>query len=168
MLFCPDKREPDIGIPQEREAMIVYSSVDVKQLVAEGRQYRWERPKKCGVCHHCTVWGHGYVARYFDGYEEALWVKRWRCPLCRTVHTMRPKGYWRKFQASCADIVKSLKCKIEHGRWLDSTGRQRQQYWWRGFKKQVVRLYGVMADCLEKALEQLHAAGVIFASHSTS
>jgi hypothetical protein len=145
--------------------MIVYSSVDVKQVKTEGRKYAWERPEKCGMCHHSRVWGHGYVARYFDGYEEALWIKRWRCPACGAVHTMRPERYWRKFQAACTDIEKSLKSKIEHGRWLDSNGRQRQQYWWRGFKKQVMRVYGMMAGSLEKALEQLQAAGVIFASH---
>ncbi len=146
--------------------MVVYSNVDVKQIATEGKKYRWERPGQCCTCHHFILWGHGYVERYFDGFMEALWIKRWRCPLCKAVHTMRPEGYWKKFQAACTDIVKSLKGKIEHGRWLDKPSRQRQQYWWRGFKKQVVHLQGVMVDSLEKALEQLDASGVVMASHS--
>jgi hypothetical protein len=148
--------------------MIVYSTVDVKQVATEGKKYRWERPGQCGKCNHSILWGHGHVERYFDGFMEALWIKRWRCPLCGAVHTMRPEGYWRKFQATCTDIVKSLKGKIEHGRWLDKTSRQRQQYWWKGFKKQVVRLKGLMVDSLVQELEQLLISRIVIASHSTN
>jgi hypothetical protein len=36
------------------------------------------------------LWGHGHVPRYLDALVEPVWVKRWRCPVCRAVHTLRP------------------------------------------------------------------------------
>ena len=147
--------------------MIVYRTAEVKQVVTKGKKYRWERPGQCGKCNHRILWGHGHVERYFDGLVEAIWIKRWRCPLCGAVHTMRPKGYFKGFQAGCAVIVRSLKSKLAPGRWLNQISRQRQQYWWKGFKKQVVRLKGFMTESLEEELKQLMRRGIVIASHSS-
>ena len=81
------------------------------------------------------LWGHGYVCRYFDGFLGALWLKRYRCPDCGAVHTLRPHLYDRRFQVIWFTIFLSLLKKITVGRWLSGWSRQRQQYWWRGFKK---------------------------------
>jgi len=41
------------------------------------------------------LWGHGYVERYFGELSERIPLKRWRCPDCCAVHTVRPDNYWR-------------------------------------------------------------------------
>lgn len=79
------------------------------------------------------MWGHGYVERFFDGVEAALPMKRWRCPHCGAVHTMRPQTHWRGFWAARATILASLRDKEKTHRWLSQLARERQQYWWRGF-----------------------------------
>jgi hypothetical protein len=63
-------------------------------------------------------------------------MKRWRCPDCGAVHTMRPSSHWRGFWASVTMILSSLKAKLAGGNWLMQVSRQRQQYWWRGYQLQ--------------------------------
>ena len=106
------------------------------------------------------LWGHGYVARYFDGQPQPLWMKRWRCPDCCAVHTVRPEGYWRGFLSPWYLILASLSVKLHHQRWLSLASRQRQQYWMRGYLKQRQIAGGLTV------VEQLHDAGIIVATHS--
>ncbi len=107
------------------------------------------------------MWGHGYVRRYFDGIEGALWMKRWRCPQCRGVHTARLGTHWRKFWASWPVILLSLLSKERGGRWLGGMTRQRQQYWWRGLQRQI-QVGGGGPRCVLLLFVQ----GVMLASHS--
>jgi hypothetical protein len=79
------------------------------------------------------------VLRYFDGWAEALWMKRYRCPDCGAVHTLRPSSHWRGFWAPWRVIVVCLLGKLRGRRWMTRIPRQRQQYWWKGFAKQVAR-----------------------------
>jgi hypothetical protein len=48
------------------KVLILFVEVCVKRLVELGRQYRWERPERCPKCGGVRVWGHGFVAAYFD------------------------------------------------------------------------------------------------------
>ena len=114
-------------------ALIVYLSVDCTAVSTLGKAFLWRRLRKCPRCRGSRVWGHGYVERYFDGVHRALWMKRWRCPDCHAVHTMRPDSHWRGFWADRSTILGSLKRKEVDGQWLPDLGRERQQYWWRGF-----------------------------------
>ena len=100
------------------------------------------------------------MVRYFDGIENALWMKRWRCPDCRAVHTMRPDSHWRGFWADRATIIASLESKEYDDRWLSRLCRERQQYWWRGF--QIQRQFRDRFASLEALIEQQ----VIAATHS--
>lgn len=106
------------------------------------------------------MWGHGFVERYFDGVVDAVWVKRWRCPDCRAVHTMRPRSHWRGFWATAAVVATVLGRKLAGQGWLRDFSRQRQQYWWRGYQIQS-RFSGTVVG-----LPQLLADGVIAATHS--
>lgn len=106
------------------------------------------------------MWSHGFVSRYFDEFPESLWMRRWRCPECRAVHTARPLEYWRGFWASASTIVASLWSRIEEHRWLASHSRQRQEYWWRGLE--ICRLiHGLGAE-----VDALLDSGKIIATHS--
>lgn len=100
------------------------------------------------------------MARYFEGIADAVWVKRWRCPDCHAVHTMRPRSHWRGFWASTVAIVAVLKGKLAGQRWVNGFSRQRQQYWWRGYQKQS-RFSGALVP-----LPELLAEGIIVATHS--
>ena len=145
--------------------MILYSKVSVKEIFKKGKDYVWPRPERCPKCGSGRLWGHGYVARYFEGFEESLWMKRWRCADCGGVHTMRPEGFWRRFRHSVTRIVKSLKEKISVGGWLGDLGRQAQQYWWRGFGRQCGR-EGKTGERRLKILERMLERGILAATHS--
>ena len=141
-------------------SLILSLSVNLETLLREGTSYPWPRPPCCPRCKEGRLWGHGYVSRFFDGLERPLLVKRWRCPSCRAVHTIRPSSHWRGFWATVGLIVSSLQTKIERGRWLATVSRQRQQYWWHRFQRQR-HLQGAAVE-----LSQLLAVGVIAATHS--
>jgi len=87
-------------------------------------------------------------------------MKRWRCPVCGAVHTARPHTHWRRFLSPWSLILVSLIGKLQQARWLSVPGRQRQQYWIRGYLKQR-QIAGGHAEVWE-----LHEAGLIVATHS--
>ncbi len=130
-----------------------------------GKLYPWPRPPRCPKCCSGRLWGHGYVERYFEGFSQALWMKRYRCPDCGGVHTLRPKVFWRRFQCSAAIIIQSLKGKISGNRWLGQISRQAQQYWWCGFKRQCAREVRIGKPGVE-VLDRLLEKGIIAATHS--
>jgi len=107
------------------------------------------------------------VERYFEGFAEALWMKRYRCPDCGGVHTLRPKVFWRRFRHLAAIIIQSLKEKIAGNRWLGQINRQAQQYWWHGFEKQCAR-EGRIGKLGSEALDWLLEKGLITATPSLS
>ncbi len=88
-------------------------------------------------------------------------MKRWRCPECRGIHSARLGTHWRKFWAAWSIILLSLLSKEREGRWLEGICRQRQQYWWRGLRRQVQAGGGERAGVVK-----LFVRGVILATHS--
>jgi hypothetical protein len=141
-------------------ALVVYLSVDCNDVSTRGKAFRWPRPELCPSCEASRLWGHGYVRRFFDGFDEALWMKRWRCPECGAVHTARPDRFWRGFWAQHSTIIASLFERECERRWLPRPCRQRQQYWWRGF--QIQRQF----DSVFATLTSLVAESLIIATHS--
>ena len=107
------------------------------------------------------LWGHGYVTRYFDDTVEPLWVKRWRCVECGAVHTLRPSTHWRRFWAPLALICVCLRAKTQGKPWQTGPSRQRQQYWWRGY-----RIQSLIDGSPATELARLMADGIIAATHS--
>jgi hypothetical protein len=70
-----------------------------------------------------------------------LWLKRYRCPDCGTVYTIRPISHFRGFAHSWFIVISSLLAKIKTNRWLKKgTSRQVQQYWWKCFLKQISKV----------------------------
>jgi len=82
------------------------------ELMSLCKRYPWPRPGWCLRCGGWRLWGHGYVPRYFDGFAEPLWIKRWRCPDCGAVHICRPDSHWCRFLAPIATILVSLASKF--------------------------------------------------------
>ena len=87
-------------------------------------------------------------------------MKRWRCPECHLVYTTRPDSHWRGFWAARLIILVSVMGKVLTGCWLKGISRQRQQYWWRGYRRQAP----LHTDW--RTVKELLAAGVILATHS--
>jgi len=105
-------------------------------LQAQGKAYRWERPSHCPGCNGVRLWGHGYVLRYFQGFLDGLWLKRWRCCDCTQVHTLRPFGWQSRLLHPLALMREAMLHKIRHGRFSHSlASRQVQQYWWQNLKR---------------------------------
>ena len=140
--------------------LILYLSVNFDQLSTTGKGYEWQHPSRCPRCGGGRIWGHGYVLRFFDGLTDALWMKRWRCADCGAVHTMRPWSHWRGFWVSWLVIFFSLVRKESGGQWLGAISRQRQQYWWAGYRKQS-RFSGPA-----RSVVQLFSHQIIAATHS--
>lgn len=77
----------------------------------KGKKNCWPRPELCLRCHGRQLWGHGYVASYFDGFDQPLYLKRYRCPACGCVIKMKPAGYLKRFQAPTDTIRSSIGCR---------------------------------------------------------
>jgi len=145
--------------------LVLHVAVDVQRLVELGKKYPWPKPARCLFCKSSRLWGHGYVLRYFEGFVRPLWIRRLRCPDCRTVYTMRPDLFPRRFRHSLRAILSSLMTKIADGCWLPSLPRQNQQYWFKGLKLQSVRFKNILSP--DKAtVNEIILSGFIPASHS--
>ena len=157
-------RNPDRPSTKSK-TLILHFAVDVKRLVEEGKDFCWPRPERCPRCEGRRLWGHGYVRRYFEGWSERIWIKRYRCPDCRAVHTLRPERFYKGFYYSTWTILASILNRIVHNRWLRCLSRQVQQYWWRGLRRQASRFQNVkVPDSF--ALMRLLSEGIIPVSHS--
>jgi hypothetical protein len=76
------------------------------------------------------------------------------------VITVRPDTHWRGFWADRLLILVSLLEKALSGHWLKEIGYQRQQYWWRGYRRQAHFQAGGFT------VEELFDSGIIVATHS--
>jgi hypothetical protein len=68
--------------PPKGGTMIIFVTVKLKKLFKKKRNYSWPRPESCPNCNDYKVWGHGYANAIFDGYEEPLLLKLYRCHVC--------------------------------------------------------------------------------------
>jgi hypothetical protein len=148
------------------DILIVHFEIDIKDLFVAGKNYPWPRPEVCPCCGGQRLWGHGYTPRYFDGCPRLIWFKRYVCVDCHSVHTLRPKTHWRRFQATVATILKSLRIKIAENRWVDGLSRQRQQYWLRGFRTRLKVDNPSDGIITYKLLRNLLRENIIAATHS--
>ncbi len=109
--------------------MVIFFSVILKELFILGRDYPWPKPDSCLRCGSFRLWGHGFVSAYFDGYDRAFSLKRYRCPDCGCVIRLRPKGYFKRFQACIAAIRSSIVSKASINKWIAGINRSRQCHW---------------------------------------
>jgi len=127
----------------------------VNEIFRLGKGYAFPRPEKCLVegCGSFRIWGHGFVLRYLECFNTPLWFKRWRCPDCGCVYTVRPVDYWSRHHLPAKTIVSSLSYRITHGFWdkTPALTRQRQGHWLRALKKNIAMRLGVdkMGDLIK-------------------
>jgi len=147
--------------------MIIFFSVVLKDLFIKGRDYPWPKPGRCPRCKGCNLWGHGFVQALFDGFYAPLWLKRYRCPTCRCVIRLRPRGYFRRFQASVETIRSSISHKLKTGRWPPGLPHTRQGHWLRALRKKAAAfLNNTWNQGLLKAFDYLIEQGHIPVSRS--
>jgi len=111
--------------------MILSIKITLRELSKTGKTYKWD---KC-FCEDCqrNMWGHGYVGRYLEVEPNVFFFKRYRCPCCSSVVTVRPEGYWPRIRSSILVIYQTLKSKLRLGSWPKAFPRQRGQHWLNGF-----------------------------------
>jgi hypothetical protein len=122
--------------------MIVSLAVNLKILFSLGRKYKWEKPCQCPKCHSTSLWGHGFVSAFFDGFAKALYLKRYRCPDCGTVLRCRPSGHFPRFQADEKTIRASISMKAGMNQWLRGITPSRQNHWFRGLLRHIAAYLG--------------------------
>lgn len=107
--------------------MIIYFDVSLLELKTCGKEFHWPRPP-CPRC-KSKVWGHGHETRFFNGITGAVFMKRWRCHICRLILICRPKSYWRRYQESIENIFDALKYRVTNLVWPSWVSRQRGGHW---------------------------------------
>ena len=117
--------------------MVVYFAVNLKELFKKERDYPWQKPNSCPRCNSFRLWGHGFAQAIFDGFIRPLLLKLYRCPDCGCVIRLRPKGYFKRFQASVETIRSSIALKSKINRWLPGISRSRQCHWFRSLYKRI-------------------------------
>lgn len=141
--------------------MIIYIHVLLKDIFKLGRNYRWPRPGVCPRCGHSRLWGHGYVDSWFDGYDKAIELKRYRCPCCGCVIRLRPSSHFSRFQASVKKIRSTLSIRIKTGRWPPDCSVSRVGHWLRALKRKCFALFGYHAGKdLIKVFDYLVSSGI--------
>lgn len=148
------------GYPQRHTILILFVEASVKKIFELGRTFPWPKPERCPRCGG-RIWGHGFTTAYFDGFGTALWLRRYRCPDCRVVIRMRPKGYWSRFQASIASIHQSLVERLSRLKWREDLPRSRQRHWLKGLILQVrLHLGASWPGSLIEAFDELSSRGI--------
>ena len=104
---------------------------------------------------------------FFDGFVQALLLRRYRCPDCKVVLRLRPKEYFPRFQASIQRIYQSLSYRFQFHRWPSFLSRQRGGHWLRALLRKVRSGLGLgwRGDPLE-AFGDLWGRGVVPVSRS--
>lgn len=74
------------------------------------------------------------MLRYFADYVCGLWMKRWRCPHCGSVHTARPEEFSPCCQYSREQQRDSIYTKLSGKPFLKTINRQIQQHWMKTFR----------------------------------
>jgi hypothetical protein len=134
---CRPCKEVGCAQPTRNGKMIIFSAVKLKELFKKERNYPWQKPASCPCCNSNRLWGHGFADAIFDGYEQPLLLKLYRCPECGCVIRLRPEGYFKRFQASVETIRSSIACKSTKNRWLAGIGRSRQCHWFRALERRI-------------------------------
>jgi len=121
-----------IPLPKEKKSILI-CRIDLEKIQEFGKEFAWKNPGSCPHCRGRRLWGHGYVMRYFFGYALGLWIKRWRCPDCGSVHTARPEGFLPGVQYPQGIQINSLQEKLKGKNFLKTISRQVQQHWRKTF-----------------------------------
>lgn len=148
--------------------MIDFVAVQLKEIFEQGKDFQWVRPAACLKCHHYKVWGHGFVPRFFDGFVFCLYMKCYRCPLCRCVMTSRPDSHFSRIRCCKETIRALLALRITTGRWQPSSlPSSRMRHWMANLARQAIsHLTEAWKEGLIAAFDRLLVMGCVPVSRS--
>jgi hypothetical protein len=125
--------------------MIALFLLDLNKIAENGRDYAWPRPDNCPRCRHPRVWLHDFVQMIFDGFDQPLCIRRYRCPECGCIIRLRPKGFFARHQSDATTIRAALDHRLEKGRWPYGCIGSRARHWLAALKRNTVALFGLPA-----------------------
>lgn len=134
--------------------MVLSVAADVNEIARLGINFPWVKPAGCPRCGQ-SLWWHGFVPAYFSCLAEAVLLRRLRCPCCRSVHRLKPAGYWRRFRSSITLITQTISHRSDSGRWRRDQPRPRQRQWWRRLQRMAEAVLGLAAGSAVMAFESL-------------
>ena len=142
--------------------MILQVTANLKEIEEKGRNYQWDRPRVCLRCRGNHLWGHGYVESWFDGCVRALLLRRYRCPECGCVIKLKPRGFFRRFQAKKETIRFDIITRLKTGKWPPGCSSARCRHWLRALKRQTMAHLGIeWMGHLSKAFDRLTEMGKV-------
>ncbi|CAO0824882.1 hypothetical protein DFAR_970013 [Desulfarculales bacterium] len=118
-------------------AIVLFVAACAKKIMELEQRFPRPRPERCPRCGSVRLWGHDFVPAYFDESLTAIWLRRFRCPVCRAVIRLRPWGYLSPFQAPEETIRQSLSNKLARGRGTHGLPRFSRRHWLKGSLRQV-------------------------------
>lgn len=140
--------------------MVISVAADVNEIARLGRDFSWIKPVGCPFCGQ-PLWWHGFVLAYFSCLAEAVFLRRLRCSCCRSVHRLKPSGYWRRFRSPMAEIFQSVSHHSGSGHWRRDLPRDRQRQWRRRLQRMIKAVLGVFCGSDRAAFEALVTRGFI-------
>lgn len=151
------------GCPPKHEIyMICFVRVVLKDIFEQGKDYSWQRPGICPECNNYKLHGHGFAARYFQGFASCLYLKCYRCPGCHIVITLRPDSHFSRIRSSKEEIRSHLSHRLRECRWPGSLlSRSSLRHWLANLTKQILAHLGKdWGAGPMAAFDRLLAAGV--------
>ena len=94
---------------------------DIKQIFKQGKNFTWPKPSRCPHCNDSRLWGHGFVLSFLMDLIKGVYLKRYRCPYCKTVFKLKPYGFFKRFQASLWQILTSIMSRLYTDRYLPNS-----------------------------------------------
>jgi hypothetical protein len=140
--------------------MILSVCAKLNEIYEQGCKFNWTKPDRCPRCNSVRLWGHGYVRAYFDGFSQGLLLRRFRCPDCGCIIRMKPKGYFRRFQAPIHTIRSCLIRHISGKKWHDALSKSRQRHWLSALKRKASAYFSLNVE-LCAAFDRLIKIGLI-------
>lgn len=141
--------------------MVIPVDIDVNLLSRLGKDFLWPKPSSCPRCGE-QLWWHGFVLAYLACLTEGVSLRRLFCPHCGSVHRLRPKSHWPRFQSSIKTIENTISSRQDNDRWRPDLPRPRQRQWWYRLRKKASICLGLaFGGSLPDAFTTLIQAGAI-------
>jgi hypothetical protein len=148
--------------PPKNDSMILFVDIDLKEVSLLGRKFPWQKPVICPCCHQSHLWGHGFSDTFFEGFINAVLMRRYICPACGCVIKCRPRSHFPRIQTAIDRIKNQLAVRIETGRWPSPEGRERCRHWLSALKRQSLAHLGLeWRNRLVSAFERLRRLGLV-------
>lgn len=149
------------NLPEGVNQLVLFVQASVKEIARLGKNYPWPKPLFCPCCGG-VLWWHGFVAAYFSCFPHCLYLRRLYCPHCRSVHRLRPAGFWKRYRSSIEEIRSAVMWRAEKKRWRPDLPRSRQRIWWRRLRRMIRMLFGFwFTGSISAGFDLLAGQGII-------